>query len=157
MHPKFASNQIKWCVIALGIFLCLSFLCCMAANNSTTECKVVIGPFNCNLPEENISFLQITLYLMLIKKNASQVKKRKKWTLPPDLNTIHRLTHSHFCGSNAPFVLPFTNVGKQCYLNKLGFCLFFCTYFNWNCELWLLWGVTSEYWKRESFTKSHRI
>lgn len=78
MHPKFASNQIKWHAIALGIFLCLSFLCCMAANNSTMECKVAIGPFNRNLPEENISFLQITLYLVFMKKNASQEKVGKK-------------------------------------------------------------------------------
>lgn len=89
MHPKFASNQIKWHAIALGIFLCLSFLCCMAANNSTMECKVAIGPFNRNLPEENISFLQITLYLVFMKK----MQARKRWEKKEKMNFPPRSEH----------------------------------------------------------------
>lgn len=109
MHPKFASNQFKWCITALGI--CLCFLCCMVADNSTMECQVAIGPFNCNLPEENITSANNSLCLQR-KCWPEKGEIRKQRTLPPHLNTIHRLRHSYFCGSNAPLALPFTNVGR---------------------------------------------
>jgi len=77
MHPKFASNQFKWCITALGI--CLCFLCCMVADNSTMECQVAIGPFNCNLPEENIISANNSLsYVYREKCQPEKGEKRKQ-------------------------------------------------------------------------------
>lgn len=51
----------------------------MAADNSTMECQVAIGPFNCNLPEENIISANNSLsYVYREKCQPEKGEKRKQ-------------------------------------------------------------------------------